>query len=127
MADKESNPDPSLRYQELVTEWERTTDKFFNQLMGTEQFSKSMNQMQQLQLEWQKGFRDVMGQYLMNFNMPTREDIVQVGDDIRELGERIAHIEDQLNKMAGMQEGTQAKRTRPPRTKKPPKKTKKSE
>lgn len=124
MADEKSNPDPSARYQELVTQWERETDKFLNQLMGTEQFSKSMNQMQQLHLEWQKNFRDLMAGYLQNMNMPSRDDVLQLGDEIRELNDRLVQIEEHVKKLAGESgHPGQAARKRPPRTRKPPKKS----
>ena len=41
-------PDPAESFRNLVTEWERGFDSLANRLMGTEEFSRSMNQFQNL-------------------------------------------------------------------------------
>ena len=91
--------DPSAQFQEYVTQWERSVDQFFNQLMGNEQFSQSMNQMQGLQIEFQKNFRDSMANQLTSMNMPSRDDVLQIGEDIRVLDARLGRMEDKLNQL----------------------------
>ena len=108
--------DPSAQFQEYVTQWERSVDQFFNQLMGTEQFSQSMNQLQKLQLEFQKNFRDAMASQLMHWNLPSREDVLQLGEQMRTVETRLANIEATL---AGMASGSTAKKRGPSRTRKP--------
>lgn len=123
MADDKPTLDPSAQFQEYVTQWERSVDQFFNQLMGNEQFSQSMNQMQGLQIEFQKNFRDSMANQLTSMNMPSRDDILQIGEDIRVLDARLGRMEDKLNQLLGNEgsSGT-SKKSGPPRTKQPPEK-----
>ncbi|XOV86160.1 MAG: poly(R)-hydroxyalkanoic acid synthase subunit PhaE [Pseudomonadota bacterium] len=112
--------DPSAMFQEWVTQWERTVDKFSNQFMGTEDFSRSLNQMQNLQLEFQRAFGEQMARQLAAFNMPSRDDVLQLSEDVRELDRRIARMEATLNKLlpAGANEAGVRRRS-PPRTRKP--------
>ncbi|MCB1645056.1 MAG: hypothetical protein KDI36_06365 [Pseudomonadales bacterium] len=114
-------PDPAAMFNNWVTQWERAVDKFSNEFMGTDEFSKSMNQMQNLQLEFQRAFGEIMARQLASFNMPSREDVLQLSEDVRELDRRLARIETTLRKLLpeGSNEG--APRKSPPRTRKPPK------
>ncbi len=122
MADDKPTFDPSAQFQEYVTQWERSVDQFFNQLMGNEQFSQSMNQAQNLQLEFQKNFKETMATQLTGMNMPSRDDVLQIGEDIRVLDARIGRIEDKLDRLLVSDKGSSAtsKSKGPPRTKKPP-------
>tara|TARA_R110002072_G_scaffold1780_2_gene14597 strand:- start:5089 stop:5475 length:387 start_codon:yes stop_codon:yes gene_type:complete len=119
MVDKKGPIDPSAQFQEFVSDWERGMDKFFNQMMGTDQFSQSMNEMQKLQLEFQKTFRESMAQNLLRMNMPSRDDLMQVSENVRMLDLRLSRIEEMLTAMLGNNE-PKSKRQSPPRTKRPP-------
>ena len=110
--------DPSVQFQEFVSNWERSIDQFFNQMMGTEQFSQSMNEMQKFQLEFQKTFKDAMAAQLLAMNMPSRSDVMQIAEDIRQLDLRMARIEDKLSATIGSNEHDVRQST--PRTKRPP-------
>ena len=83
----------------MVTEWERGFDKLANSLMGTENFSKSMNQMQDMQMGARNAFREFMTGNLTNANMPTRDDVVRVAEAIQGLEKRMQRIEDMLTSM----------------------------
>ena len=74
--------DLSAQFQEWVTNWERTFNEYSNKAMGTDEFSKSMNQMQGLQLEFQRAFGQLMGKQLAQFNMPSREDIINITEEL---------------------------------------------
>lgn len=115
--------DPSAQFQEYVTQWERSVDQFFNQLMGTDQFSQSLNQLQKLQLEFQKTFRHTMAEQMVQWNMPSRDDVLQLGEQIRGIDDRLARIESRLGKSAGAKEEPSG----PPRTKRSPAKKKPKE
>jgi len=120
MAD-ETQKDPAQMFQEWVTKWERATDSFSNQLMGTDEFSKYLNQMQGAQLEFQRGFGELMTRQLANLNMPSRDDVLRLGEDLQGLDRRMARIEASLQKLtetAGDSSGQS--KSMPPRTKKAP-------
>ena len=101
MADKPNNPqqkDPAEAFRNLVTDWERNFDAMANRFMGTSEYSKAMNQFQNMQLEMQKRFNDLMAHNLSNFNMPSRDDILRLGESMRGIEKRLAAIELQLAK-----------------------------
>ena len=118
---KESPPDPAETFRELVTKWERGFDSLANQVMGTEGFSRSMNQMQDLQLSMQSLFKEFMTQNLTNANMPTRDDLIRLAESVQELDRRMGRIESLLEAMIPSNaEIGPGPRKGPPRTKKPP-------
>jgi hypothetical protein len=121
MSDKQ--PDPAEVFRNLVTEWERGFDAMANKIMGTEEFSRSMNQFQDLQLSMQKRFNEAMTEQLATFNVPSRDDILRLGESIRGLDKRLSKIEVLLSKQAKKgSKGKKGKKARggPPRTKQPP-------
>ena len=134
MADTKSEkspPDPAENFRNLVNEWERGFDAMANRFMGTEEFSRSMNQLQDLQLSMQKRFNEAMAEQLSHFNIPSRDDILQLGEALHALDKRVARVESLLSrqttkggkkkkkkKNAGKAQTTA--RSGPPRTKQPP-------
>ena len=116
MADKQT--DPTEAFRNLVSEWERGFDSMANKIMGTDEFSQSMNQFQNVQLAMQKRFNEAMAQHLLNLNMPSRDDILRLGESIRSVEKRLASIETTLAKKK--KKSDQGSRKKPPRTKLPP-------
>lgn len=117
----DQNTDPSVQFQEWVTQWERAVDEFSNKMMGTDEFSKSMNQMQSLQLQFQQRFGEMMSRQLASLNMPSRDDVIRISEDLRSLDRRLSHIERSLDKLTAKSDG-RTKPKGPSRTKKPPSK-----
>ncbi len=112
-----SIPNPmGQSFSGMVTEWERNFDAFANQVMGTEAYSQAMNEMQKAQLTYQKGVTDNMAQQLATLNMPTRDDVLQLAEAVRQLDRRMERIEDKLV----LNDEPPAKRNKPARTRKPP-------
>lgn len=133
MADGKSGkkpPDPAENFRNLINEWERGFDAMANRFMGTEEFSRSMNQLQDLQLTMQKRFNEAMAEQLSHFNIPSRDDILQLGEAIHALDRRVAKVESMLAKQAAKNAKKKKKkntgkdepapRSGPPRTKQPP-------
>ena len=116
----DKSQDPAAVFQDWVTQWERAADQFSNQFMGTDEFSKSMNQMQGFQLEFQRGFGELMAKQLANFNLPSREDILQLSEDVRDIDRRLSRIETSIRNLAPAEgAASERKRRSPPRTKLP--------
>ena len=113
-------PDPTETFRNLVTEWERGFDAMANRIMGTEEFSRSMNRFQDLQLGLQKRFNEAMAQQLSNLNLPSRDDVLRLGESVRALDRRLTRIEALLVRQSpGADEANRPKKG-PPRTKRPP-------
>ena len=110
-------PNPlNQSFSEMVTEWERNFDAFANQVMGTEAYSQAMNEMQKAQLAYQRNMMETMSQQLSAFNMPTREDVLQLAEAIRQMDRRLERIEDKLS----ANDSPKKKKKKPSRTRKPP-------
>ena len=123
MADSSSKnrPDPAETFQKLVTEWERGFDAMANKFMGTEEFSRSMNQLQDLQLAMQKRFNEAMAEQLSHFNIPSRDDILRLGEAVHALDKRVARVESMLTKKEKKKKKKKDGASNgPPRTKLPP-------
>jgi hypothetical protein len=124
MSDKSAKrpPDPAENFRNLVNEWERGFDAMANRFMGTDEFSRSMNQLQDLQLSMQKRFNEAMAEQLANFNIPSRDDILQLGEAVHALDKRVARVESLLAKKGKKKKkkANASTRSGPPRTKQPP-------
>jgi len=92
--------------------------------MGTDEFARTANAASNVHLRLQKGMNSHMARQLALFNMPSREDIEALGERMMTMDDRLVRIEDMLRQMGTNQ--ASAKTNRPPRTKKPRSKTKKS-
>jgi hypothetical protein len=121
MTDQHKPNDPAARFRELITEWERGIDALANRFMGTDEFSRAMNQFQNLQLGAQQAFAEAMAKHLAALNLPSREDLLRVGEAVHELEMRIARMERKLDDLA-QTAGVTGDRPRhgPPRTRRPP-------
>jgi polyhydroxyalkanoic acid synthase PhaR subunit len=121
--------DPLAMWRDWVAQSERQWNGFLNNAMATDEFSKSLGGMMDVYLNMQKSMNEVMGRYFSGMNMPTRDDVLGIGDRLRAIEERLTSIESLLAKArtAGSEVGSQTPpaavsgRPRPPRTKKPAK------
>jgi BMFP domain-containing protein YqiC len=121
MSDSKRSSDPTQRFRELLNEWERGFDSLANRFMGTDEFSRTMNQFQNMQLGAQKAFAEVMAKQLAALNLPSREDVLRVGEAVHALENRLARLETRLGEI-GDSMGAPPPRPRagPPRTRRPP-------
>ena len=113
-------PDMSAQFQQWVTQWERAADEFSNKVMGTDEFSKSINKVQGMQMEFQRSFGELMAKQLANMNMPSREDVLRIGEDLQKIDRRLAHIERSMDKVLKQGDPKEKKKAGPARTKTPP-------
>ena len=119
---KDTPIDPSQQFSEWITQWERSVDEFSNKIMATEEFSRSLNSMQSAQIEFQRHMSDMMAGHLANMNMPSREEVLQLGEDLAAVDRRLDRIERTLGQILSQTSpGNAAKGKGPARTRKPPK------
>ncbi|MEO8538809.1 MAG: poly(R)-hydroxyalkanoic acid synthase subunit PhaE [bacterium] len=130
MADQ-ANLDPLAMWRDWVANSERQWNGFLNNAMATDEFSQTMGRMMDVYLNVQKQMNEVMGRYLTLINVPTRNDILAVGERLSGIEDRLNGIEDAINaalraNAAGAaapaaSNGAAPATVRPPRTKKPAK------
>ena len=126
MADKTATADPFEMWRDWVANSERQWNSFLNNAMATDEFSQAMGRMMDVYLNMQKNMNEVMGRYLQVINVPTRNDIMAIGERLSQIEDRLNQIEGALARMSvPSASGTAAPRAtavpRPPRTKKPAK------
>ncbi|MEW6768617.1 MAG: hypothetical protein AB1342_11365 [Pseudomonadota bacterium] len=119
MADKPN--DPVQLWHSMLAEMEKGFNAMATQVMGSEQFSRTAHQLTGATVGAQKTMGDMMEKYLVSMNMPSRAQMVS-------MGERLQTIEAQLNEIKAIlyraypeamtDSGTGV--PRPPRTKQPP-------
>ncbi len=69
MANEKANenlPDPAAMFRDFVTNWERNINNVANQVMGTESFSRLMQEAQKMQLTLQHATSEAMGRRLLD-------------------------------------------------------------
>jgi polyhydroxyalkanoic acid synthase PhaR subunit len=88
-----SFPDPLEMWRNWLSESERQWNGFLNQAMATDEFSQTMGKFMDVYLNMQKSMSEAMGRYLTAMNLPTRTDVLALGDRISVLEERIAGLE----------------------------------
>jgi polyhydroxyalkanoic acid synthase PhaR subunit len=123
MADQRNSTfDPLASWRNWLSDAETRWNSFFNQMMGTDQFSRAMSGFTELFLNVQKSMTEAMGQYFSALNLPTRTDVISQGERLSKIEERLTSIEASLARPAragGAPEGASIPVQRPPRTKQP--------
>ena len=127
MADS-TTADPFAMWRDWVSQSERQWNSFLNNAMATDEFSQSLGKFMDVYLGMQKSMNEVMSRYLTTMNLPTRDDVLGLGDRLSGIEERLASME---NALAGVSapKATSAPTAaaspssngvpRPPRTRKP--------
>jgi hypothetical protein len=114
-----STPDPAAIWRDLVSQWEKGVNELANKAMGSAEFSRAMNQATSGSLGLQQSLGDLIGKYLTALNLPSRAEMVSIG-------ERLTAIEATLNRIAVSVErldpsaAATERGVRPPRTKRAP-------
>jgi hypothetical protein len=119
-----SNPrstttDPFEAWRQWLSESERQWNSFLNEAMASPEFSASMARFMELGIRAQKEAADLMGRVLENLNLPSRSDVLALGDRISALDERLRVMQEGL--AAPVEGGAAAAQAeRPARTRRPP-------
>jgi polyhydroxyalkanoic acid synthase PhaR subunit len=119
---RNSTFDPLASWRNWLSDAETRWNSFFNQMMGTDQFSRVMSRFTELSLNMQKRMAEAMGQYFSALNLPTRTDLISQGERLSTIEERLTSIEASLARLSGAGEApdrASIPKQRPARTKQP--------
>src|SRR5213593_3581789 len=109
-------------WRNWLTETERQFNSFFNQVMGTDAFSRVAGNYMEAYSVVQRTLNEGMERYLNTFNLPTHSDIVELGERLHNIEERLATLEVNLNNLAsaaGISTTAAVTQLRPRRTRRP--------
>jgi polyhydroxyalkanoic acid synthase PhaR subunit len=109
-------------WRNWLTETERQWNGFFNQVMGTDSFGRVAGSYLDGYAVLQRALNQGMERYLNTFNLPTHSDIVELGERLLNIEERLASIESNINNLyaeRGISPSAAVTQLRPARTRRP--------
>ena len=109
-------------WRNWLTETERQWNGFFNQVMGTDSFGRVAGNYMEGFSALQRALNQGMERYLNTFNLPTHSDVVEIGERLHNIEERLAALEANLHTIAsaaGVTIGASVTQLRPRRTRRP--------
>ncbi|MES2751134.1 MAG: hypothetical protein V4661_07165 [Pseudomonadota bacterium] len=119
MSDKTN--DPAQVWHSMLAEMEKGFNAMATQVMGSEQFSRATHQLTGVSVGAQKTVGDLMERYLVSMNLPSRAQMVSMGERLQAIEGQLNEIRALLNRThadSGSSDGLSA--PRPPRTRLPP-------
>jgi hypothetical protein len=122
-----ANADVTELWRSWLTETERQVNGFFNEVMGTDTFGRVAGNYMDGYAVAQRALNQGMERYLNTFNLPTHSDIVELGEQLRTIDERLNTIEANLRAIAeksGLSTEASVTQMKPKRTRRPKTKNK---
>ena len=119
MSDKAK--DPMEVWHTFLGEMEKGFNSFANQTMGSPEFSRVMGQMTGASAGASKAFGDAMEKYLTGMNLPSRAQMMSMGERLQTIESQLHEIKALLNRVHAdvvAEQGGGA--PKPPRTRQPP-------
>jgi len=109
-------------WRNWLTETERQWNSFFSEVMGRESFGRVSGSYMEVYSIIQRTLNQGMERYLNTFNLPTHSDVVELGERLHNIEERLASLEANLNNLAaasGIATTASVTQLRPRRTRRP--------
>ena len=122
MPPSSSSPlDPMAMWRDLVAQWEKGTNEFANQAMASDPFRQGMHGGMNASLQVQKAVGELMARFLTSLNLPSRDDVQALGDQLQRIDDHLGRIARLLEARGGAALPTAASGVaRPARTRQPP-------
>jgi hypothetical protein len=109
-------------WHRFLGDMETGVNSFANKAMESEGFSRVMNQTGGVSMAAQKAFGEAMEKYLTGMNLPSRAQLVNLGDRLQAIESHLAEIKAMLHQTGrsgdALQNGA-AGIPKPPRTRRP--------
>jgi len=123
MADqKNSTGEAFASWREWVAQSEAQVNKLLNEVMGTESYTRVLGGVTKVLVSTQKSTGEALERYFTALSLPTKSDLLNVGERLSLIESRLTAIETLLARLAGVSLPSVESSTgvpRPPRTKKP--------
>jgi hypothetical protein len=102
-------------WRQFITDSERQWNAFFKEVLGTDAVSNSMNAWVEASLTVQRMIADQLERLYTTFNIPTHGDLVDLGERMKAIEDKLARIEAAL----GAKTATPKLAGKPRRTRRP--------
>jgi hypothetical protein len=123
MADQNnSKGEGFVSWRDWVAQSETQVNKLLNDVMGTEGYTRVLGGLTKVFVSMQKNTGEALERYFTALSLPTRSDVVELGQRLSLIESRLAAMEAILGRVAGggaSAGGSSTTAPRPPRTKKP--------
>jgi len=109
-------------WRNWLTETERQWNSFFSEVMGRDSFGRVAGSYMEAYSVIQRVLNQGMERYLNTFNLPTHSDVVELGERLHNIEERLASLEANLGNLAsaaGVETSASVTQLRPRRTRRP--------
>lgn len=106
-------------WRQYITDSERQWNAFFKEVLGTDQFSNTLNTWVEGTLTVQRMVADQLERLYSAFNIPTHGDLVDLGERMKAIEEKLANVEALVAAASPAAAAARASRKRPARTRKP--------
>ena len=120
---KQQTPDITQLWRDWLTQSERQVNASLAQALNQEGSARTITGYMEVYAAFQRMLAEGMQQYLSFFNVPSRTDVLGLGDTLRGIEERLSRIEETLRIAAEAldeYERGQTPRPEPLRTRRPP-------
>lgn len=114
--------DAAQLWRAWLNETERQLNGFFGEVLGTEEFARLSGNFVDGYAVVQRSLNQSMERYLNTFNLPTHSDIIELGERLNNIEERISSLESAIHNIveaAGIQTTARVTPLRPKRTRQP--------
>ena len=124
MADQRNSPssDAVASWREWMTQSEARLNALFNDVMATDGYGRVLGGLTKVFVSMQKSMSEGMERYFTALSLPTRSDVVDLGQRLSMIESRLLSIENSLARLAppdAREEESRPPAHRPPRTKRP--------
>jgi hypothetical protein len=110
--------DPFSLVRDLVSQLEKGVNEFANPLMKSDGFAQGANKVMSAAMVAKKLAQELTQRYFEALNVPSRSDVIALGDRLQALEDRLINMQSTLDRLAG---GTSRPAlAAPARTRKPP-------
>lgn len=116
---------PIRLWREWFVKSEKAWSQAMTDVMGDERFSKGMGRYMQEALHTHRMFSESMAQYLANLNLPSRQDVLDIGDRLGQVEDALASVQVEVRELrmrlaqGNVASGMEPVTVRPARTKRP--------
>ena len=119
-ASTDQTQNPLDLWRQFITDSERQWNGFFKDVLGTDQFSTSMNAWVEASLTVQRMVADQLERFYTAFNIPTHSDLVDLGERMKGIEDTLVALQSQVSAGKPARAKRTSTRPKPARTKRPP-------